>query len=311
VLTEALVDKGQEVTLFATGDSVSSAKHEWICPTPYGESEDLDAKVWECLHIGHLMEKADQFDIIHNHFDFLPLTYSRLIRTPVLTTIHGFSSEKIIPVYKKYNATSFYVSISNADRHPDLDYLDTVYHGIDSNRFTFRQKKGDYLLSYGRIHPEKGTHAAIEIARKCGLPLVIAGLIQNQNYYRRDIAPHLNKDQISYVGNVSQREGNELLGQAKALLHPIYFDEPFGLSVAESMMCGTPVIAFNRGSMPELIEDGKTGFLVNNIAGAAEAVARLDEIDPFYCRAHAKEKFCIQGMAERYIHIYRKITGID
>lgn len=309
ILTEALVKKGLDVTLFATGDSITSGKLQSVCATPYAEDINVDAKVWECLHISHLMEQAYDFDIIHNHFDFLPLTYSRLTRTPMITTIHGFSSEKIIPVYKTYNSTSTYISISNSDRHPELNYHRTIYHGIDSTRFQFQEIKKDYLLFYGRIHPEKGTAEAIEIAKRCGFPIKIAGLIQNQYYYSRDIAPKLDDKNVMYLGNVSQEEGNRLLGGAMALLHPITFDEPFGLSVAEAMMCGTPVIAFKRGSMPELILDRKTGYLVGTMDQAADAVNNLAEICPQDCRTHALEKFSIDTMADAYVQVYKEVLG--
>lgn len=310
LLTEALVNRGLEVTLFATGDSITSAKLESVCPSPYAEDVNLDAKVLECLHISNVMEQAHRFDIIHNQFDFLPLSYAGLINTPVVTTIHGFSSEKIIPVYKKYNALTSYVSISDADRHPQLKYIDTIYHGIDSKVFQLSENKEEYLLFYGRLHADKGAHAAIEIARQCGLPLFIAGLVQDQNYYDREIAPHIDGSNVCYLGNVSQEKGNELLGRAKALLHPIYFDEPFGLSVAESLMCGTPVIAFNRGSMPELIEHGATGFLVNTIGEAVASVRQIDQINPLYCRTMAKKKFSIEKMADHYISVYGQLHKI-
>lgn len=309
VLTEALVKKGLDVTLFATGDSITSGKLQSVCETPYAENSDVDAKVWECLHISHLMEQADDFDIVHNQFDFLPLTYSRLIGTPMLTTIHGFSSEKIIPVYKKYNTGSTYISISDSDRHPELNYHRTIYHGIDSTKFQFQDAKEEYLLFYGRIHPEKGTAEAIEIARRCGYPIKIAGLIQDQEYYSREIAPKLDDKNVMYLGNVGQEEGSSLLGAAKAMLHPITFDEPFGLSVAEAMMCGTPVIAFERGSMPELIRDGKTGYLVRTLDQAVDAVKKLVEISPTDCRTHALEKFGIDTMANAYVQVYKEIMG--
>lgn len=306
LLTEGLINAGVDVTLFATADSMTKAKLDAVCPRPYEDDKTIDPKVWECLHISNLMEKAENFDLIHNHFDFLPLTYSELIKIPMVTTIHGFSSEKIIPVYKKYNLNTNYVSISNANRHPDLQYVDTVYHGISSKNFTYQSTKNNYLLFYGRIHPDKGLHMAIQIAQKCGMPLIIAGIIQDELYFQQKVAPHLN-DEIKYIGNVSQFEGNKLLGKALALLHPIYFDEPFGLSVAEAMMCGTPVIAHNRGSMSELIVHGKTGFLVNSLAEAVAAVKKIHVIDTGYCRKYALKAFSIEKMIERYISIYNKI----
>lgn len=309
VLTEGLVKSGHEVTLFATADSKTSATLEAVCPKPYEVDKNIDPKVYECLHIGHLMEMADKFDIIHNHFDFLPLSYSGLINTPMVTTIHGFSSDKILPVYRKYNSTTDYISISDSDRHPELDYLATVYHGISSTAFPLLEKKEEYLLFYGRIHPHKGTHAAIAIARKYGLPLIIAGLIQDQGYFEREVEPYINGETVTYLGNVDQVTGSTLLGSAKALLHPIFFDEPFGLSVAEAMMCGTPVIAFDRGSMPELIEHGKTGFLVESVDGAVDSVKNLSSIDPFYCRSHTMGRFGIDTMITSYLNAYKHILS--
>lgn len=307
VLTEGLIDAGIDVTLFATADSITKGKLDAVCPAAYEEDKSIEPKVWECLHISNLMEKANKFDIIHNHFDFLPLTYSSLIGTPMVTTIHGFSSERILPVYKKYNSKTHFISISNADRHRDLDYLTTIYHGISSVDFDYSNTRENYLLFYGRIHQDKGAHTAIEIAKKCGIPLIIAGLVQDQGYFNREVAPHIDDKQVKYLGNVRQKEGNILLGKAKALLHPIYFEEPFGLSVAEAMMCGTPVIAHARGSMPELIEDGKTGYLVNTANEAMQAVRRIDEIDSYYCRAHAIETFGIERMVQSYIKAYKKV----
>lgn len=306
-IAEGLVAKGIDVTLFATGDSITKGALESVCEKPYSEDRELDPKVWECLHISHLMERAEQFDIIHNHFDFLPLTYSHLINTPMITTIHGFSSPKIIPVYKKYNATGAYVSISNADRHPGLTYLRTIYHGIDPKEFTFRDKKEDYLLYFGRIHPDKGAHAAIEIARLAGYPIKIAGLIQDENYFNAQIKPHIDNDKVVYLGNAGPVMRNELLGSAKALLHPIFFEEPFGLSVVEAMMCGTPVIAFARGSMPEIIVDGTTGYLVNDIAEAVSAVKKLKHADHYACREHACSNFSLERMIEEYISAYKNV----
>lgn len=306
-LAEGLVQEGIDVTLFATGDSMTSAHLEWICPVPYGENEGMDPKVWECLHISHCMEMAEDFDLIHNHYDFLPLSYSRLIHTPMITTIHGFSSDKIIPVYERFNDQVGYVSISDSDRHPALHYLKTIYHGIDAMRFSYQDKKSKYLLFYGRIHPDKGTWDAIEIARKAGLPLKIAGLIQDSKYFEEMVKPFVDGIQVSYLGNVSQEEGSDLLGKALALLHPIHFEEPFGLSVAESMMCGTPVIAYRRGSMPELIQHRKTGFLVENIEEAVGYCNDVEDIIPSECRRHAMDHFSIEKMVRSYIEVYKRI----
>ena len=308
VLTEALVKLGVNVTLFATGDSVTQAGLRSVVQHPLGEKGG-DAKVWEGLHISQVMESANEFDIIHNHFDFQPLTYSRLIRTPIITTIHGFSSEAIVPVYQKYNNNTFYVAISNSDRHPSLEYVDTVYNGIDEDQFKLGNGQGEYLLYFGRIHPEKGTHRAIDIARESGIPLIICGLVQDDRYFREQVLPHIDQTTVSFKGNVGPSVRNALMGDALALLHPISFQEPFGLSVAEAMFCGTPVIAFNRGAMKELIVDSKTGYLVEGTREAVEAVKKIKAINRHDCREHARRKFSSQAMAAGYMEVYQKVLN--
>ena len=306
-IAEGMVKKGLDVTLFATGNSHTAGKLEYVSKTAYAEDNTIDPKVWECLHISNVMERAHEFDIIHNNFDFLPLTYSRLIDTPMVTTIHGFSSQQILPVYKKYNSNSHYVSISNSDRSAELDYTATVYNGIDSKDFTFNEKPEDYLLFFGRIHPHKGTYESIQIAKKANKKLIISGLIQDEAYFNEKVKPYINDKDIVYVGNSGPKERDKLLGKATALLHPISFDEPFGLSVAEAMFCGTPVVAFNRGSMPELIEDNKTGCLVNTIDEAVGAIKRISTIDRKYCRQWAMSNFSLEKMTDGYLKTYKHI----
>jgi glycosyltransferase involved in cell wall biosynthesis len=307
LLTEGLVSRGHDVTLFATADSQTSGTLHAVCQRGYEEDRSLIPKVWECLHISELFENTEDFEMIHNNFDFLPLTYIGLTTIPVVTTIHGFSSPGILPVYKKYNGKAFYVSISDADRSPDLDYIKTIHHGIDIRQFDFQPAPDDYLLFFGRIHNDKGARQAIEIARACNKKLILAGIIQDQAYYDQYVAPHIINDKVIYVDSVGPSERNRLLGKACALLHPIQFDEPFGLSVIESMACGTPVIAFDRGSMPELIENGKNGFLVGTVAEAIETVARIKEIDRTYCRRHAERHFSVDRMIDEYIQVYEMI----
>ncbi len=308
LLTEGIVSLGHEVTLFATADSQTSGTLHSICPRGYEEDRTMIPKVWECLHISELFEHAGEFDIIHNNFDFLPLTYTGLTSTPVVTTIHGFSSPGILPVYRKYNHKTFYVAISDADRSPDLDYIKTIHHGIDITQFDFQPvPDGDYLIFFGRIHNDKGARQAVEIARSCNKKLILAGIIQDQAYHDRYVAPYIDNLKVIYAGSVGPAERRQLLGNAWALLHPIQFDEPFGLSVVESMACGTPVIAFNRGSMPELVENGKTGFLVRAVDEAIERVAHIEEIDRAYCRRHVEQHFTVNRMVDDYIHVYEKI----
>ena len=310
LLTEGLVARGVDVTLFATADSQTKGKLRAVCPRGYEEDKSINPKVWECLHISEVFESAGEFDLIHNNFDFLPLSYSGLVDTPVVTTIHGFSSPSILPVYKKYDGRVFYVSISNADRSPELTYIATVYHGIDLENFTFRPDPGEYLLFFGRIHHDKGAREAIEIARRCGMKLLMAGIIQDHAYYEREVKPYLDDRNIVYLGSVGPEERDRLLGGAYALLHPINFNEPFGLSVVEAMACGTPVIAFPRGSMPELIEHGVNGLLVSGIEEAVSAVKKADSLDRRRCRQIVEQRFSAERMVDDYIEVYRKILEL-
>ena len=307
LLTEELVDMGLDVTLFATGDSQTSGELAAVCPRPYSEDHSVDPKVAECLHISEVFERAADYDLIHNHYDFLPLTYSALVDTPVLTTIHGFSSSSIIPVYKKYNGRSHYVAISESDKSPELNYLATIHHGIDVSQFPFSGAKGKYLLFFGRIHPEKGAREAIQVAKGVGIRLVLAGIIQDQEYFNAEVEPHIDGRTVEYLGSVGPDRRADVLGGALALLHLISFDEPFGLSLIESMACGTPVIAFDRGSMPEIIRDGQTGYIVDDIDGAIDAVAAVRTIDRSICRADVEDRFTSTRMARDYVRVYQQI----
>lgn len=304
LLAEGLVERGVDVTLFATADSLTAARLASVVARGYSEDPDVDPKVCECLHIAHVFERAAEFDVIHNSFDFLPLTYSALVDTPVLTTIHGFSSPAILPVYQRYNGRGAYVAISDADRHPSLDYLATIHHGIDTDAFSLHAAPGGYLLFFGRIHPHKGTVEAVEVAERAGMPLIIAGIVQDQRYFDEQVAPRVDGDRVRFIGAVGPAERSELLGGAHALLHLISFDEPFGYSVVEAMACGTPVIAFRRGSMPELIEDGLTGFLVDGVDEALAAIGRAESVDRTGIRNRAVARFDKARMVDAYLDAY-------
>jgi len=308
-LAEGLVALGHDVTLFATADSRTVARLHAEAPRGYEEDPGVDAKVYEGLHNAAAFERAHEFDVVSNQFDFMPLTYSRLVSTPVVTTIHGFSSERILPVYRAYDHIAHYVAISDADRHPDLTYDATIHHGIDLSPFTFRDQPGDYLLFLGRIHPDKGTHRAVAVARRAGLPLVIAGIVQDEGYFRELVEPHLGAPDISYVGPVGPVERNALLGGALALLHLIGFAEPFGLSVVEALATGTPVIAYPLGSMPEIIRPGRTGFLVEDLAGAVAAVGEVASLSRRKCRDDVEERFTASRMVADYAELFARIAS--
>jgi len=309
LLTEGLAARGVDVTLFATADSKTAARLVSVTEHGYSDDPAVDPKVVECLHISEVFERAADFDLIHNSFDFLPLTYSQLVSTPVLTTIHGFSSPRILPVYKKYDGRSAYVAISEADRHPDLTYVATIHHGIDMRAFTLRATVGEYLLFFGRMHPDKGALEAIEVADRAGLPLVMAGVIQDREYFEGAIAPRVDGERVRYVGSVGPDARNALLGGARALLHLVNFEEPFGFSVIEAMASGTPVIATRRGSMPELIDDMYTGVLVDGLDDAVAAVRRIDTLDRVRIRSRAELRFGRDRMVDRYLDAYETVLN--
>lgn len=306
-LTEGLVARGIDVTLFATGTSRTAGRLIPTVAAGYAERGGQDPKVLEYLHISQVMAAANDFDLVHNQFDFMPLGFSQLIRPPMVTTVHGFSSKQIVPVYERYNDTNAYVSISDANRDERLDYIATVYNGLDTRQFTYRARAEDYLLYFGRIHPEKGAAEAIQIARRANMPLRIAGLVQDQAYFDEKVAPFVDGERVRYLGNVGPGERDSLLGGAYALLHPISFAEPFGLSVAESMMTGTPVIAFSLGSMPELIDHGRTGFLTHTIDEAVEYVDQIGDLDRFLVSETARDRFSVERMVDSYLEVYGQL----
>ncbi|KQS97144.1 glycosyltransferase family 4 protein [Cellulomonas sp. Leaf395] len=308
-LAEGLVARGHDVTLFATADSLTAARLHAEAPAGYEEDPSIDVKVCESLHIAAVFERAARFDVISNQFDFLPLTYSRLTATPVVTTIHGFSSERIVPVYRAYDDIAHYVSISDANRHPALRYAATIHHGLDLTQFTPGPGDGGYLLFLGRIHPDKGAHLAIEVARRTGMPLVIAGVVHDEAYFRTLVEPHVDGDLVRFVGSVGPAERDRLLGGAAALLHLIDFEEPFGLSVVEALAAGTPVIATPRGSLPELLRDGATGFLVADADEAVTAVGRLPTIRRQDCRREAETRFSADRMVDDYERLFHDVVA--
>jgi glycosyltransferase involved in cell wall biosynthesis len=307
-LTDGLVQLGVDVTLYATGDSGTRAELRSVVTRGYEEDASYNVKVFEALHIARVFEEADQFDLIHNHFDFLPLMWSRLVATPIVATIHGFSSADILPAYRAYDDRVHYVAISAADRHPDLTYVATIHHGIDLDAFPYRPNPDPdgHVLFFGRIHPDKGAADAIEIARAAERPIVLAGIIQDQEYFEAEVRPRLGPEAV-YVGPVGGSDRAVLLGSAAALLHPIAFEEPFGLSVIEAMACGTPVIAYRRGSMPELIQDGVNGFLVHGLDEAVAALSKLDTLERKTCRVDAEARFSSARMVAEYAAVYDHI----
>jgi glycosyltransferase involved in cell wall biosynthesis len=308
-IAEGLVDLGWDVTLFATADSLTRAHLHAVVARGYEEDRSIDPKVAEYLHISEAFEHAAEFDLIHSHYDFMALAYTRLVKTPVLTTVHGFSSPRIMPVYEKYR-DGYFVSISDSDRAPGLNYLATVYNGIDLALYPLRKTAGEDLIFVGRIHPDKGVHLAIETARKSGRRLLIAGILQDASYFESEIRPHLS-DQIRYLGPVGVEEKNALFAQAFALLHLNTIPERFGLVLAEANAAGVPVVAMDLGSCREVIEHGVTGFLVNDVAEAVKALEGVPTLEDMACRRRVQERFSIATMVEAYARVYATIFDLE
>ncbi len=309
-IAEGLVARGWDVTLFATGDSVTKARLHAVVDQGYEEDRSIDPKVAEYLHIPEVFERAAEFDLIHSHCDFMALAYSRLVRTPVLTTVHGFSSPKIMPVYRKYS-DGYFVSISDSDRAPGLNYVATVYNGIDLSLYPLRARGGDDLIFLGRIHPDKGVHLAIEVARRSGRRLIIAGIIQDRVYFDEQVKPHLDDQNVCFLGPLDVAGKNELFARACALLHLNTIPERFGLVLAEANAAGVPVIAMDLGSCREVIEDGQTGFLVDNVSEAARRLECLHKIDRSKCRQRVQQCFSIETMVQGYERAYAAVFELD
>jgi len=308
-ITEELVRRGWDVTLFATKDSITRARLHAVVERGYEEDRDVDPKVCEYLHLSEAFEHADEFDLIHSHYDFMSLTYSRLIKTPLVTTIHGFSTPNVLPVYRKYNGHVHYVSISSADRAPDLDYLATVYNGIDTSSYKFYAEPGEHLVFLGRIHPDKGTHLACETARRAGRRLIIAGIIQDKEYFEEKVKPYIDDVDIQFIGAVGIEGKNQLFKQAYAVLHLNELPERFGLVLVEANAAGVPVIAMDRGSCREVIKDSETGFLVNGVDEAVAALDRIPDIDRHRCRQRVEKYFSIKSMVDGYEEVYYRILN--
>lgn len=314
-LTEELVRRGHEVTLFASGDSNTRARLISVYPTslrkacindPYGLND------WSLLHIGNAYLRQNKFDIIHDHNSILSLPVAEFSRTPVVITLHGPITPANIRLYKTFKKPR-YVSITKSQVRGinGFKVSANIYNGLPMKNFPFSGKKGDYLLNVGRIAREKGTHHAIETALKLRLPLIIAAKLDSaeNDYFSSYIKPALKNRLITWIGEVDQKERNRLMSRALCLLHPVMGKEPFGLVMIEALACGCPVIALNKGSVPEIVQDGVTGFVVNDSAGLLPAVKKVGNIDRLVCRSYALANFSCERMTDEYEKLYYRVIS--
>jgi len=314
-LTEELVKRGHEVTLFATGDSNTSAElisilpralRELNLPNPYSLNE------WSFTHVGNAYNMQEQFDIIHDHNRIISMPTANLSKTPVIMTMHEMFHESNIPLYELLNNVNIVtISDSQIPKNTNLNIVGTVYHGQTMKYYPFHDSDDGYLLCVGRMSREKGIHHAIEVAQALDMPLVIAARVGDFDveYYKDYIKPKLSDKRITWVGEVTEKERNQLMSRARCLLHPVTWPEPFGLAMIESMACGAPVVAFNKGSIPEVITEGKTGFIVSSVDEMIQKVKLTASLDRIACRNHALSQFSPQRMTDEYEKIYYNVLS--
>lgn len=316
-ITEELVKQGHDVTLFASGDSVTAAKLEAISPEALRLNTGIfnrDAPITMLLEQA-FGARAEEFDLIHSHLDFLGFPLGRRCPTPVLTTLHGrLDLPELVPVFRTF-ADMPLISISDAQRRPLAwaNWLATVHHGLPEQLYSFHAQDGNYLAFLGRISPEKCPEQAIEVAKRVGMPLRIAAKVDpaDREYFRAKIEPLLDHPLVEFLGEITDEEKNEFIGGAYALVCPYDWPEPFGLVLIEALACGTPVLAYRRGSIPEIIEHGVTGFITEHVAEMAESVARVGSIDRARCRAAFEAKFTARRMVQDYVECYRQLVSQD
>jgi len=317
LLSDRLALAGHDVDLFASGDSTTLGNLHWVYPRSLRTAYDLrNPSPYDWLHNAIALSKAEEFDIVHNHSGELAMAMSHLIKTPMLTTMHDLITPDTKIIWDHYNR--FYNTISYAQRKsmPEIanrNFIGVVYNAIEVETFPYCEQKEDYLLFLAHIAPKKGTHHAIEVAKRLGKKLLIAGKVDRvgREYFAKEIEPKIDGKQIQFLGEVDAEQKRALYAKAYCLLAPLTWEEPFGLTIIEAMACGTPVIAFSRGAVPELIVEGKTGYLVQDVEQMVKAVYCIDQIEPCYCREHVERNFDVPRMINDYLAAYEKVLNLS
>lgn len=312
LLTEKLIERGHEVTLFATGDSLTRGRLLWIFDKP--QTDKLGDPAFDAMQVSLAFQHADEFDLIHDHSGYLAVAFASFIKTPILHTIHGPVNDETIKFYLNFRRNCFFNAISNYQKEhlPSLQFVDTVYNAIDVEKYPFQAKKEDYVTLVSRISSQKGTHIAIKVAKQAGKKLILAGKVtpKDQIYFEKYVKPEIDGKRVIYLGEVSTEEKREIVKKAACFIFPVQWPEPFGLVMAEAMAAGTPVVAIRNGSVPEVVIDGKTGFVVNSLSDMVEAINQVDCIDPLVCRRHVERNFSPDYMANAYEKNYYKIMAM-
>ncbi len=330
-LTEGLVERGHKVTLFASGDSKTSAKLVSVYPRHLRKDNiKWTDQEYTLLNLSEVFKRQDEFDVIHSHVDLYDLYFTPFIKKPFISTMHNrLMIDKIkigkqikykqkqkmrIDIYRHFHNHGI-VTISNAQKklsQAKMNFIGTVYNGVDIKKLTYNSEGSDYFIWIGRMHKDKGVENAIKAAKKLGMKLLLAGRVKHgaeKEYFEEKIKPHIDGKKIKFIGEITVKQKSEFFGKAKALLCPIEWDEPFGLVMTEAMACGTPVIAYDRGSVSEIVKEGKTGYVVKSINGMIKAMKEIDKIDRRECRRLVEEKFSIDGMVDNYEKIYYKLAN--
>ena len=304
ILTDGLLERGHDVTLFATGDSITRAKLRGVCPRPLREDKGLDPLVWNLLHETEVFERAHEFDVIHCHTGVSALAFAELVDTPIVLTLHETPHARQLPIFHKYARCASYVAVSDASKIPGLPYTTTIYPGVPLEEYPLNTLAGNYLLFVGTIAPNRGLETIISAAATVRVPLVLGGPVEDNDYFERVIHPLVSNRSLTYLGPISTEKASDIYGRAMALVHFSSQPLPFRFSMVQAMACGTPVIAIRVGSNLEIVENRKSGFLVSDEEELVSAISQIRQLDRRKVRQRVVDQFSQTGMVVQYLRVY-------